>query len=453
MEVRNCQPQNGVHGAPYDGPGRLEMLLESAPWLTYRNWARMYDLRAEMVLSSYPCRWYSSLIIIDSEKIAIAILIVVTSSPTTYFNSALMPYEDTWRFHRRFLYQTFRGDAVQRFLPFQHRKACQFLRQLFNTPTQLDKHVFEYTSSVVLKSTYDYDPPSQDNELIKIVVKVHEIALSVVRPDVAIGICCHLPDNPEAPGLVSGDVETTFEYSLQRMHCAIHGDERNGIGRILDKGTERCGCDCFFWFDRYSLAFLLFMFALPASETSHSVLMTFFLMMVLNPAVQENAQVEIDAVVGRDRLPTMDDRPLLPFIDAIFRETLRYSPAVPSSVPHVAVDDDVYRGFRIPKGAILMVNIWYLNLHSFIPERLLNDDGSLKYNDTKHIAFGFGRLIANVLAVFKILRPLDENGVEMPVEPKFTTGLGVRPLPIQCRIVPRMPGMDGEKLEELIAAS
>ena len=52
-------------------------------------------------------------------------------------------------------------------------------------------------------------------------------------------------------------------------------------------------------------------------------------MMVLNPAVQEKAQAQIDDVVGKDRLPTMDDRPLLPFIDAILRETLRYSPVAP----------------------------------------------------------------------------------------------------------------------------
>ena len=57
--------------------------------------------------------------------------------------------------------------------------------------------------------------------------------------------------------------------------------------------------------------------------------MTFFLMIALNPAVQEKAQAQIDDVVGKDRLPTMDDRPLLPLIDAIFRETLRYSPVTP----------------------------------------------------------------------------------------------------------------------------
>lgn len=52
-------------------------------------------------------------------------------------------------------------------------------------------------------------------------------------------------------------------------------------------------------------------------------------MMSLNPAVQERAQEQIDAVVGNERLPTVDDRPLLPYIDAIFRETLRYSPVIP----------------------------------------------------------------------------------------------------------------------------
>ena len=57
--------------------------------------------------------------------------------------------------------------------------------------------------------------------------------------------------------------------------------------------------------------------------------MTFFLMMVLNPAVQDKAQKQIDAVVGTTRLPTMEDRPLLPYIDAILWEILRYNPVLP----------------------------------------------------------------------------------------------------------------------------
>lgn len=57
--------------------------------------------------------------------------------------------------------------------------------------------------------------------------------------------------------------------------------------------------------------------------------MTFFLMMMLNPAVQKKAQAQIDAVVGRDRLPSIDDRPSLPLVDAIFWETFRYNPVTP----------------------------------------------------------------------------------------------------------------------------
>ena len=64
-------------------------------------------------------------------------------------------------------------------------------------------------------------------------------------------------------------------------------------------------------------------------KQSTAALMKFFLMMVVHPALQVKAQVEIDAVVGKDRLPTMDDRPLLPFIDAIYREILRYNPIAP----------------------------------------------------------------------------------------------------------------------------
>ena len=42
------------------------------------------------------------------------------------------------------------------------------------------------------------------------------------------------------------------------------------------------------------------------------------------PHVQRRAQAELDLVVGRDRLPTFDDRPRLPYIEAICKELLRW---------------------------------------------------------------------------------------------------------------------------------
>jgi cytochrome P450 len=56
---------------------------------------------------------------------------------------------------------------------------------------------------------------------------------------------------------------------------------------------------------------------------------TFFVAMLLYSDVQKKAQDEIDSVIGRDRLPTFEDRPRLPFIDAVCKETLRWSPIAP----------------------------------------------------------------------------------------------------------------------------
>lgn len=78
--------------------------------------------------------------------------------------------------------------------------------------------------------------------------------------------------------------------------------------------------------------------------------------------------------------------------------------------------------------------------NEFIPERFLNEDGSLKPSDINSIAFGFGRRIcvgrhfadtslwsvfSKVLYTFNVLRPKDENGAEIVVEPKFTNGIAV----------------------------
>jgi cytochrome P450 len=94
--------------------------------------------------------------------------------------------------------------------------------------------------------------------------------------------------------------------------------------------------------------------------------------LALYPEVQKRAQAELDSVLSRDRLPTFDDKPRLPYIEAMCKELLRwrvvtplgiYNPSSTSArtkvscllhkgVPHAAAEDDVYRGFFIPKGLI-----------------------------------------------------------------------------------------------------
>lgn len=56
--------------------------------------------------------------------------------------------------------------------------------------------------------------------------------------------------------------------------------------------------------------------------------------MVLNPEIQAKAQAEIDEIIGKDRLPDFNDRPALPYIDAVLRETLRWQPVFPFGLFH-----------------------------------------------------------------------------------------------------------------------
>ena len=95
--------------------------------------------------------------------------------------------------------------------------------------------------------------------------------------------------------------------------------------------------------------------------------------MALYPEAQKKAQAEIDAVVGPNRLP---DRPSLPYINAVVKETTRWNlvtplgtlPFViiivatiltsPEAAPHMSTNDDEYNGFYIPKGSVMIGNSW-----------------------------------------------------------------------------------------------
>ena len=97
--------------------------------------------------------------------------------------------------------------------------------------------------------------------------------------------------------------------------------------------------------------------------------------MALYPDVQKKAQAELDTVVGSNRLPDFHDRPSLPYINAVLKETLRWNLVSPlgrpfrviivaniltsfEAIPHMSTIDDEYNGFYIPKGTIMMGNAW-----------------------------------------------------------------------------------------------
>lgn len=80
--------------------------------------------------------------------------------------------------------------------------------------------------------------------------------------------------------------------------------------------------------------------------------------MALFPEVQTKAQLELDTVVGRTKLPEFEDRENLPYINALVKEVLRWHPVVPMNVAHASSQDDICEGYLIPKGSSILANIW-----------------------------------------------------------------------------------------------
>lgn len=97
---------------------------------------------------------------------------------------------------------------------------------------------------------------------------------------------------------------------------------------------------------------------LGGADTTVSSLMTFFLAMTVFPEIQKKAQEELDRVIGGNRLPNASDKGRLPYIEAVVKETHRWHPVAPLALPHAATQDDVVRGYRIPKGALILPNNW-----------------------------------------------------------------------------------------------
>ncbi len=99
----------------------------------------------------------------------------------------------------------------------------------------------------------------------------------------------------------------------------------------------------------------------------------FFLAMTLYPEIQKKAQAELDAVVGRSRLPEFEDRQSLPYTSAVVKELLRWHVVTPIGLPHRVVSDDVFDGYLLPAGATVIANIWCASLHSAMCSSQVNE--------------------------------------------------------------------------------
>ena len=96
---------------------------------------------------------------------------------------------------------------------------------------------------------------------------------------------------------------------------------------------------------------------MAGTDTTAAELVAFVQAMILFPEVQKKAQEELDRVCG-DRMPTKEDAESLPYILACIKETCRWMPTAILGIPHAVMRDDEYKGYKIPKDATVICNVW-----------------------------------------------------------------------------------------------
>jgi len=183
-----------------------------------------------------------------------------------------------------------------------------------------------------------------------------------------------------------------------------------------------------------------------------------------NPEIVHKAQAQLDAVIKPGYLPDFTDEENLPYITALTMESLRWRDVVPIAIPRCLQVDDEYKGYRIPKGSIVIPNAWHVSesllpwtifidframLHdedvypdpfTFKPERFLTKDGKIDetIRDPRHACFGFGRRIcpgrhmafsaiwialASILYSFNIEKAKDESGEIIELSHEYLSAL------------------------------
>ncbi|XP_059161784.1 cytochrome P450 2J1-like [Physella acuta] len=208
--------------------------------------------------------------------------------------------------------------------------------------------------------------------------------------------------------------------------------------------------------DEENLAKIILDIFLAGTETTGTSILWAVLYAANYQDIQDKIFQEIENEIGTERSPTLQDKPKLVYLNAFIFETLRLASIAAQSIPRMASEETTIRGYRIPKGAVILQSldsvlhdekVWGQDVMTFKPERFLDQNGKLKSCD-EFIPFGLGTrvclgegmakaieflLLATMLQRFKIVPP--ENVTKIPED--YVFALDVGPVPFKVRLMER----------------
>ncbi|KAG7086360.1 hypothetical protein E1B28_002320 [Marasmius oreades] len=384
--------------------------------------------------------------------------------------TGLMRYGQDWRMHRRLYKEGFRATVVPNYQDVLSSKAEQFVTNLRQNPNSFVDHIRTYSAATIMATVYGYDIAPTNDRFVDLAEQSVGTLSDAVHPStVVVNVLPFLRHLPlKFPIFMFQRIARRTRGILNEMRTVPYDFVKNNVlaekgkssflAKLLEDHTINGG-------DKRQeevIKDVVTTAYVAGADTTVSALVTFVLAMALHPEIQKRAQNNLDVVVGKGRLPTYADCSDLPYIEAVLRETLRWSPVVPLGIFHASFVDDMIDGHFIPKGTTVISNIWamtrdetvYPEPESFIPDRFLTEDGTCN-EDEMMLPFGFGRRIcaglhfarltvwmalASILSQFDIGEPEDETGrpIKSLADIAYSDGLISHTSPFRCAIKPRM---------------
>ncbi|KAJ2917334.1 hypothetical protein MD484_g3040, partial [Candolleomyces efflorescens] len=370
---------------------------------------------------------------------------------------SMMHYNTMWRRQRREFHLHFNPTVVDRYHPLMLDERIEFLKDILANPSEFRDRSKSYFTGVIIRTIYGIKPTGNDDPMI---TQPNETTTGFsIAGRTGSFLVDLIPALTYVPDWVPGTAWKKLAKYYREM-CLLSRvapfklvkdlvDKETATPCVVSRMIEKLPAESDPQYtEAYTVAQDTSAVAYVAgSDTSFGGGMTFFLMLAMHPEVQKRAQEEIDAVVGSERLPDFDDRPQLVYVDAVLREIFRYQQTLPLGLPHATTEDDVYDGYFIPKGTVVIGHASHI-LHDpelypdpfrFNPDRFIKDGKINKEVANPYAAaFGFGRricpgrhmsldslyaMITATLAVFDISSPVDKDGSAKALNPIYSDGL------------------------------
>ncbi|EIN09519.1 cytochrome P450 [Punctularia strigosozonata HHB-11173 SS5] len=473
----------GPKGLP--GIGNLLQLPKEQEWKTYTEWGAEHgDMAMVDVLGQ-------KMLILNSSRVAADTLDkksnIYSDRPRMVMAGELVGHDqhitlrsadERFRQFRRLFHGILAGrDNLAGFAPIEERETHRFLLRVLDDPSNLPRHIRKLAGAIIIKICHGYDVVEGEDPMISRIERVMDEFGEVTTPGRylvdAIPFLAHLPGWLPGMGFKKSarEMRRRLLESVNAPLAFVRGQMAAGkaprsytsiyLERLAEGGVPYTE-ELVKWgsLDLYG----------GGADTSVAAEYNFYLLMTLYPDIQKKAQAEIDSVVGTDRLPTLADRPNLPYTDALVKEVFRWHPVAPQGLPHVVREDDIHDGYFIPKGTVVIANIWgflhdprtYKDPMTFDPLRFIASPGKPAEPDPRSFCFGFGRRVcpgqalgdssvflacAMSLAAFDISKSVDDTGRVLEPVVEHTSGIISHPKPFPCTIKPR-----SAKIEVLIRA-